>query len=434
MDIKELLEKANANYADLKAKHDALEVKFSEKTNDKALETKLNETADQLKTAIATVDELKNELADFEVKHKTPVVYDQKANKEMYETAVKTAVGAFIKSGDKDAKLSTFVATQVKALNLTNAGEGKEAVDEVLSSMIIERAREAYPIVGAVGRKTIARAQREEVLVSFPSVQDGIENVAGTSISETDTQKYVEVVSQICKINAKPRITDEAMYGADLDLYGHLLSLLDDEVGRKLAAQILYGNGGSKSMRGILSSSRVDITNLTGESFKSTFDASSPRSPDVYPVKPSGAAGSLGATDKAKVDFLIDMQTSLPTQYLGRASWYMNRKTFGEMQKLRDANDNPIFRENYRGAGFSMFGFPVVLEDSMPDIAADSTPIIFGDMAQAFCMSNGDIDKMLIDPYTVDGCTVVKLDQEFFEIVGKNDAIIIGAATTNGPS
>ena len=60
------------------------------------------------------------------------------------------------------------------------------------------------------------------------------ENVAGTTIQETKTQKYGEVKNRICKLNAKPRITDEAMYASDLDLYAHLMRLLDEEIVRKI--------------------------------------------------------------------------------------------------------------------------------------------------------------------------------------------------------
>ena len=89
----------------------------------------------------------------------------------------------------------------------------------MLSSDVIEYAREFSPILGQVGRKPTTRDYRELVLVSYPSVQEGIENVAGTSITETTTQEYKEVAARVFKVNAKPRITDEAMYSADIDLY-----------------------------------------------------------------------------------------------------------------------------------------------------------------------------------------------------------------------
>ena len=65
------------------------------------------------------------------------------------------------------------------------------------------------------------------------------------------------------------------------------------------------------------------------------------------------------------------------------------------------------------------------------DIAANSTPIIFGRLDMAFAISDGAIDKMLIDPYSIDGCTVIKMDKEMIEIVQNTDAIIVVACTAN---
>ena len=103
-------------------------------------------------------------------------------------------------------------------------------------------------------------------------------------------------------------------------------------------------------------------------------------------------------------------------------------------QKVRDAQDRPIFSANYQGAGVSILGYPVVLDDYMPDIgAADAPFIIFGNLKQAFRFCDGDLPVApLLDPYTVKGCLLVYLEREYFEMVIKNDAIVIGAATTNG--
>ena len=78
-----------------------------------------------------------------------------------------------------------------------------------------------------------------------------------------------------------------------------------------------------------------------------------------------------------------------------------------------------------------LMGFPVVIDDTLPDMTANSTPIIFGDMGSAYAINDGDIDKLLIDPYSVDECTVVKYSKEMFEMVQNSDAILIVAATTN---
>lgn len=447
MDKTELLAlftKADTKHGDLVETIKALTAKLEAGATDNVeLKTTIDAVAKQCKSFEDMATELKNELADLELKGSTPAfAISLKDQNVQLVGAVKKGLGNFMraKARDKDgvalglAAFKEFIDVNVKALNLTNTGEGLESVDEVLSREIIERAREAFPIIGAVRVRNMPRDLREEVLISYPSVQQGIENVAGTSIPQTTTQTYAEVKNQIAKVNAKPRITDEAMLGSDLDLYGQLLTLLDEEIGRWLALQILFGSGASKAMRGILSSQRVDITNATGESFKVTINSGDPslaRDPDFYPVFPTGVSGGLPATDVGKVNYFIDLKKQLPTKYLGSAKWRFNRNTLAIIEKIRDANDLPIFRDNYQDGAPRVLGHAYEIDDDMPDFAGDSTPIIFGDVAQAFSISNGDIDKMLLDPYTVDGCTVVKVDKEFFEMVGKNDAIIICAATTN---
>ena len=436
MDLEQLLAKAQENYENLRVKNVSIESEIATITTELKSEKQLSE-AQKAKFA-ADISELKNEIADLEVKGNKPqLVLDTKAQELQLKTAVKTAIGSFIRAKDESGKdtgrFKSFVVDHVKAaLNLTGTGVGLESIDQVLSREVTERAREAYPIMGAVGMRNMPRSLREEVLISYPSVQQGIENVAGTAISETEVQSYAEVVNQIAKINAKPRITDEAMSGSDLDLYGQLLRLLDDEVGRYVVNQILFGNGNSKNMRGILSSNRLNLTNTTGESFKPTTGTGA-RNPDFYPAVGTGVSGGLPATDKATVDWLIDFETALPTAYLAGAKWYMNRVTLGKFKKLRDANDNPVFSAGYMGQPMSINGYPVVLDDYMPNFNVSNAPfLIFGKLDSAFYISAGDIDYILLDPYTSDGSTIVKVNKEYFEIVGKNDAIIIGAATTAG--
>lgn len=430
-ELKAMLESANASIVEQKEINEAAAVKIKE------LEVKAESAI-----GAEEAEEIKNLISDLESKVKTPLsaVTAEDEQKALKSVVVKvTADWARGKQNGTAADLYKYVADKgtekFKALNITNADEGGRAIAEILSRDVIEYAREYSPILENVGRKSsMTRNYRELVLVSYPSVQEGIENVAGTSISETTTQEYKEVVSGTFKVNAKPRITDEAMYGTDIDIYGQLTSLLGREISIYLANQVLFGDGSAKSARGILSSNRVDITDTSGESFKPTL-ASNPdnaRPADYYPVKATGVSGAIGADDTAIVDFVIDVANEFPTMYLGGAKWYMNRKTKGIFEKVRDSEGNPIFKMSYReGGGVVLNGYPVIIDDTMPDVAADSTFAIFGNLGLAYAINDGDIDKMLIDPYTVDGCTVIKYDKEMFEMVQNSDAIIVCAATTN---
>lgn len=450
-ELQALLQKATDNFVAIKAENDKLQAQFVEL--DKKY-TGLNEAFDKLKEAgdsegmkklAEQLTEMQSEMSDLRSKQRPAIqAVDTKEQKEAITTVARKAVGAFLKSkkGSQENDFFDFVKNhaemQLKTLNITTPAQGGLAVAEILSMEVLDYAREFSPIVSQVAFKpAITRNYRQLIKVTYPSVQEGIENVAGTVIPETTTQTYVEVKSKEFKLNAKPRITDEAMYGTDIDVYADLIQSLGEEIGIYLAAQILYGDGTDKNCRGILSSNRVNITNLTGESFKPTLGAGA-RLPNFYPVFPTGVSGSIGADDVAIVDFVIDVCNTLPTRYLNGARWYMNRKTKGIFEKVRDAQDRPIFVYDYvqglPGRQLMLNGYPVVIDDTLPDVAANSLFAIFGRLDLAFAMNNGDIDKMLLDPYTVDGCTVVKMDKEFFEMVQRSDAILICAATANGPA
>ena len=433
-ELKALLEKAMVSIAEMKVKNTELETKAQ--ASDEKLTALIAAGTD-----VNVVEELKNEISDLRSKMKKPAeVISLEQKQAMHDVVIKGAIGGWLKSKTNSTPVDLFKyienegAERFKTLEITDPNNGGLAVAEVLASDVIKYAREFSGVLSAVGRKaSMTRSYRQMVLVSYPGTQEGIENVAGVVIAETTTPTYNEVKANEFKINAKPRITDEAMYGTDIDLYGDLIVLLGEEVGVYLAAQVLYGSGVDKNARGILSSNRIDITDGTGESFKPTLHATpaNARDADVYPVMPTGVSAALGATDEATVDFVIDLSNELPTRYLGNAKFYMNRKTKGVFEKVRNGDGDPIFRADYRSGALVLNGYPVVIDDTMPDIAADSTPIIFGDLGRAFAINDGDIDKLLLDPYTVDGCTVVKYDKEMFEMVQASDAILVVACTTN---
>jgi HK97 family phage major capsid protein len=447
-ELKALIETATKNFmaqkeecSKLETQIKAQEVKFDEL---KGQFDKLKEGGDQdqAKKMAEQLEELVQEISDLRSKYKAPAaVVTEEQKKALHDGILKPAIGSWLKGKNNKTSqdLFKFVAQEgaerFKALNLTNADEGGRAVAEVLSRDVIEYAREYSPVLNEVGRKpSMTRNFRELVLVTYPSVAEGIENVAGTDFAETTTQEYKEVKSKEFKVSAKPRITDEAMYGADIDLYGDLVRLLGREVSIYLAAQVLFGNGTGKNARGILSSSRIDITDGTGKSWKPTLapDPANARPADYYPAVSTGVAGDLGADDFARMDFIIELVNTLPTQWLSGAKFYMNRKTKSKIEKIRQENGDPVFLMSYReGNGLMLMGYPVVIDDTLPNMTANSTPIIFGNLGAAFAINDGDIDKMLIDPYTVDDCTVVKYSKEMFEMVQNSDAILVVATTTN---
>ena len=456
MDIKELqalITKATENFEAQKKENSKLTVELNSMNekydNLKADIVKLQESgdADGVKKALESIGELSDEMSDLRSKYKNPAaaISDEDQKKAMRSIVMK-AVGSVIK-GNKKQKGDVFdnikeeIDLQVKTLNISTPAEGGLAIAEVLSMDVMDYAREFSPTAQMIMMKAgMTRDYRQMIKITFPGVAEGVEAVAGTVPAETSTQEYAEVKSKEFKLYAQPRITNEALYGTDINVYGDLLVCLGEEIGIYLASQLLFGDGTGKNARGILSSNRVDLTNLTGESFLPTLtpDGVGARDPDYFPAFPTGIAGAIGVDDVAIVNYVIDITNTLPTRYLRNAKWTMNRKTKGVFEKVRDADNRPIFVHDYipglPGKQLILNGYQVVIDDTMPDIAVNSTFAIFGDLERAFAMANGDIDQMLLDPYTKKGNLIVYTEKEFFEMIQRSDAILVAAATTAGPA
>lgn len=390
------------------------------------LTTELKASQDKIEALATQVNEFKNLNADMEAKmesYRKPVQTEVKFNKELANVELKRAMNKDTASGQMEIKALTIAGPD---------GESLAIVDE-LGRTIIERARENVAILGAIGSKSVGSVNYSEmVLTTYPATASTGENVtlAGADWSATDTQKYVSVAMKVGKQYAKPQITHEASADPHIDIFAHLQTLLTAELGRFWAQQVLAGNGSANQINGILHDGKnaggaghLDTRDATtdgtkGESFKDTLT----RDPKVFPIITSGVADNVPATASAYIDLLIDATVVVPSAYLGNSKWYMNRKTQATIRKLKDADGRPLLQ--FEGGAFNLLGHPVVLEDYMPNIAAESFPIIFGDLNSAYRLC--DIDETyLIDPYSLDGATQIKTTSRKGSIIGNNDAIVV---------
>lgn len=449
--LKALIEKATANYEAQKALNEKQSVKLtsliSEHDNLKAEFEKLKEggDTDSAQKIAEAIEELQGKMETVMGKVKNPArAIDSKAENEAIQEIAKKAIGAYFKSGSKKQRddfpefIKNHAEMQLKTLNISSPATGGLAVAETLDRDVMDYAKD-YSVMSTLIMKkgSITRSYRQLIRVTEPSISEGIEAVAGTVPAETSTQLYVEVEARVFKLYAQPRITNEALAGTDINIYSELVALLGEEAGVYLNAQLLYGDGTGKNARGILSSNRVDITDGTGKSWlpTKTSDGTGARDPDYFPAYPTGVDGSLGTSDKAIVDWLIDFMRQLNKRYRMGAKFVMTEATFDTFRKVRDGDDKPILITNYMGTGEArLMGKPVELDETMPEIATGATPIIYGDLTKAFAFNDGDIDQMLLDPYTKKGNLIVYMEKEYFEMIQRSDAIILGATTANGPA
>ncbi|MGL4323005.1 MAG: phage major capsid protein [Beijerinckiaceae bacterium] len=114
---------------------------------------------------------------------------------------------------------------------------------------------------------------------------------------------------------------------------------------------------------------------------------------------PTGVAGNFAASNPS--DQLIDLIYALRGSYRQNGTFVMNRKTQAAVRKFKASTGEYLWTPpSSAGAPAQLMGFPIVEVEEMPDIAADSHAIAFGDFKRGYLIVDRAGLRVLRDPYT----------------------------------
>ena len=113
----------------------------------------------------------------------------------------------------------------------------------------------------------------------------------------------------------------------------------------------------------------------------------------------TGTDGLFPASDPA--DKLIDLIYALKAPYRANAHFVMNRSTQSVVRKMKDGDDNYLWQPSGTpGEASTLMGFPVAESEDMPDMAADSLSVAFGDFRRGYLIVDRVGIRVLRDPYS----------------------------------
>jgi HK97 family phage major capsid protein len=113
----------------------------------------------------------------------------------------------------------------------------------------------------------------------------------------------------------------------------------------------------------------------------------------------SGAAGAFPASNPS--DVLIDLIYALRSGYRQNATFVMNRKTQSTVRKFKDSTGNYLWQPPATADGrASLMGFPLMDVEDMPDLAANSLSIAFGDFRRGYLVVDRAGVRVTRDPFT----------------------------------
>jgi HK97 family phage major capsid protein len=200
---------------------------------------------------------------------------------------------------------------------------------------------------------------------------------------ETDPATLALLEFPAADLYANPAATQALLDDALVDLDEWLASEVEDAFAAQETTAFVTGDGVNKP-KGFLAYDMVaDVSHAWGG----------------IGYVASGAAGAFSATSPA--DRLIDLIYAPGAQYRPGGRFVMNRKTVSTVRKFKDADGNYIWSPATRaGETASLLGYPVTEIETMPDIAANSFAIAFGDFQRGYLIVDRAGVRVLRDPYS----------------------------------
>ncbi|RFC68761.1 MULTISPECIES: phage major capsid protein [Mesorhizobium] len=289
----------------------------------------------------------------------------------------KEAFEAYMRSGD-DRQIR---ALDAKAMSYGSGQDGGYLVPAQTEAEVSKRLADLSPIrsIAAV-RQVSAAVLKKPFAVGGPAVGWVAETAARP---QTNTPTLAELQFPTMELYAMPAATSALLEDSVVDLDQWIASEVDAAFAAQEGAAFVNGDGTNKP-RGLLNYDQV--AESAWEWGKVGYIA-------------SGAAGAFPASNPS--DKLIDLVYALKAGYRQNSSWVMNRKTQALIRKFKDADGNYLWAPPaVAGQRATMLGFPLVEAEDMPDVAANSASIAFGDFSRGYLVVDRTGVRVLRDPYS----------------------------------
>lgn len=295
------------------------------------------------------------------------------------------------------------------------------------------------------------RGERNMAPNEIRALQEGVDSAGGFLVpaefvaqmveraaAETSIQNYV---TQITTSSDRVVMPKNAYSGSNLYTTGVRVNWVDEVTGA--SPQTGAENFGSIQIpvntammvhdvsRNMIEDASFDILAWLQAKFRETIDAMTDEvivSGDSI-GKPAGILLNPGGTNQPGIvnsgnasaltaDGLIDLAWSLLSRYRRNARFVFNSTSAGRaIAKLKDSSNRYLFATGVNSDGLasarpgSLLGFPIIESDFMPDVAANSYPIIFGDLSGYYLVRRIG--------FSIEVLNEVKAAQNLVSVVGR---------------
>lgn len=272
---------------------------------------------------------------------------------------------------------------ELKSFNAVTVGDGGYALPREIDQVIDATLKSISPIRSIANVVRVGTAGYRKLVT-----QNGV--VSGWAAEnamrpETATPVFNEIVPPMGDLYANPAASQAMLDDAQFDVEAWLASEIATEFAKAEGSAFVNGNGTNKP-KGFLTFPNAVTTDAT-------------RAFGTLQYVASGAAGAFVGTNPQ--DKLVDLVQSLRAPYRQGAVWLMNAATLAQIRKFKDTTGAFIWQPGLvAGSAATLLGYPVVESEDMPDIAANSLSIAFGNFQAGYLIAERSETNILRDPFT----------------------------------
>jgi HK97 family phage major capsid protein len=271
---------------------------------------------------------------------------------------------------------------ETKAFTGVSGAEGGYAVPREIDAEI-DRALKAASPIRAIANVVQVGSAGYRKLVTSGGTPSGWAAETGAR-GETATPVFHEIAPPMGELYANPAASQAMLDDAGFDVEAWLATEIAAEFAKAEGSAYVNGNGAGRP-RGFLNVPTA-----------ATGDATRPFGTVQHVA--SGAAGDFAANPQER---LIDLVHALRAPYRQGANWVMNATTLARIRKLKTADGAFLWQPGLTaGQPDTLLGYPVVEAEDMPDIAANSLSIAFGDFRRGYLIAERGETQILRDPYS----------------------------------
>ncbi len=323
------------------------------------------------------LDEQKHRLDSLIVKASRPSLSAGEGARPLPDLERRAAFDSYMRTG-AEGKLALLEA---KAMSAGTGAAGGYVVTPAVEDEIGRRLMAISPIRSIASIRPVSvGTYKKPYRVTGTTVGWAAETASRV---ETTAPVLSELTFPAMELYAMPSATQTLLDDAAVDIESWLAEEIELAFAVQEGAAFVGGNGTTQP-KGFLS-------------YTNALEASWAWGGLGYVV--TGVSAGFAASNPS--DGLLDLIYTLKAGYRQNGTFVMNRKTQAAVRKFKDTTGNYIWQPPaVAGGQASLLGFPLVEAEDMPDVAANSFSIAFGDFKRGYLIVDRIGTRVMRDPYS----------------------------------